>query len=183
MFDQVFDDFEVSVEASCSQGGRVCLCGWVDICPALHQQSDNFQVTCCSNCIRQAIWQCSRSPVHCSVTIIRISTTITITRRSYLQQQHTRVVVLPQWFPRQRWRCQPAPQIFMFTTRSKKNQKSKTCSTEAQHLSTRYSTTSWWPFLQETASQAYVLKWGVILKTMCFFMSDIAGFDLVWPAW
>merc|ERR1719382_2003462 len=23
------------------------------------------------------------------------------------------------------------------------------CSTEAQHLSTRYSTTSWWPFLQE----------------------------------
>ena len=63
MFDQVFDDFEVSVEASCSQGGRVCLCGWVDICPALNQQSDNFQVTCCSNCIRQAIWQCSRSPV------------------------------------------------------------------------------------------------------------------------
>ena len=44
VFDQVFDDFEVSVKAGCSQGGWVCLCGWVDVCPTLHQQAHYFQV-------------------------------------------------------------------------------------------------------------------------------------------
>ena len=37
VFDQVFDDFEVSIEASCSQGGRVGLGRRVHVGPTLHQ--------------------------------------------------------------------------------------------------------------------------------------------------
>ena len=60
VFDQVFDDFEVSVKAGGSQGGRVGLGRRVDVRPALHQQPDYFQVAC-------------RNMAMLSITSIRIS--------------------------------------------------------------------------------------------------------------
>ena len=46
VFHQVFHDLEVSVEASCSQRGRVGLRRRVYVRSTLHQQADNLQVTC-----------------------------------------------------------------------------------------------------------------------------------------
>ena len=112
VFDQVFDDFEVSVKAGGSQGSWVCLCRWVNVRPALHQQPDYFQVAC-RNMVRLTTSSINISRNMEMMTSMDITKVVTIT--TDLLQQHTRVGELPLWSPRQMWHCQPAQQIFMLT--------------------------------------------------------------------
>ena len=60
-------------------------------------------------------WQCSPSPASGSPSPASTSPSLASPASAALQctgtnllQQHTRVGELPRWFPRQRWRCQPA---------------------------------------------------------------------------
>ena len=79
VFDQVFDDFEVSVKAGGSQGSWVCLCRWVNVRPTLHQQADYFQVACRN--------------------MVRLTTSSSINIRRNMEMITSSIDKSPKWLP------------------------------------------------------------------------------------